>query len=212
MQSVRERSRPLNATPLPTGAAEPTDRELVERLRAREEAALPALYRRYGTLVYSIALRTLGNAQDAEEVTQDVLLNLWKQPGVYDPARGSLGGWLAVMTRNAAVDRYRRRKRHEPAVEPLSIDDSPALWETLPGDDPDDADLRRGIAALVARLTAEQREAIILAYVYGMSQSEIAEHLHRPLGTVKSHLRQGMERLRQLWTAQDSSGHSHNGP
>jgi RNA polymerase sigma-70 factor (ECF subfamily) len=211
MEHVRERAYPLNAPALPASAAEPTDRELVDRLRARDETALLALYRRYGTLVYSVALRTLGDAQDAEEVTQDVLLSLWKQPHVYDPARGSLGGWLAVMTRNAAVDRYRRRRRHEPAAELVSLDGTPALWDLLPGDEPGDPDLRRGLAALVGRLATEQREAIILAYIYGMSQTEIAQHLNRPLGTVKSHIRQGMERLRQLWTSQDLSGQWHDG-
>lgn len=201
----------LNTLPVPTGTAEPTDRELVERLHTRDESALLALYRRHGTLVYSIALRTLGSAQDAEEVVQDVLLNLWKKPDVYVPDRGSLGAWLAVTTRNAAVDRYRHRRRREPAQEPLSIEESPSLWETLESEQSPDLELRRGMAALVGRLTTEQREAIILTYVYGMSQSEIAQRLDRPLGTVKSHIRQGMERLRQLWSAQDNSGQSHHG-
>ncbi len=208
---MRELTIVLDTHTLPASEVEPTDRELVERLRMKDDAALLRLYQRYGTLVYSVALRTLGSTQDAEEVVQDVFMQLWKKSDLYDPARGSLGAWLAVTTRNAAVDRFRRRRRREPAQELVSIDESSQLWEVLHADETEDLELRRGMAALVNRLETTQREAIILAYVYGMTQSEIAKQLDRPLGTVKSHIRQGMERLRQLWLAQDTSGRSQHG-
>ena len=199
-------------TVLPSIADSPTDGELIDRLRRHDEPALRELYRRHSTLVYSIALRTLGNAQDAEEVTQDVFLQLWKKANRYDPARGSLGGWLAVTTRNAAIDRFRHGQRREPDAGELLLDDAPQLWEVLGTDESDDFELRRTVASLVGRLESGQREAIQLAYFYGLSQVEIADRLHRPLGTVKSHIRQGMERLRHLWLAQNTEGTTHDGP
>ncbi|MFN8378862.1 MAG: sigma-70 family RNA polymerase sigma factor [Anaerolineae bacterium] len=201
---VRELTLRFEMTLFPENADSPADGELIARLRAHDEQALLELYRRHGTLVYSIALRTLGNAQDAEEVTQDVFLQLWKKHDRYDSARGSLGGWLAVTTRNAAIDRYRHKQRHETDARALSMDDAPQLWEVIADDDSADLEMRRAVAALVGRLEPNQREAIQLAYFYGMSQSEIADRLHRPLGTIKSHIRQGMERLRQLWLSQNT--------
>lgn len=180
-----------------------TDLDLVNQLRDHEETALVQLYRRYGTLVYSIALRTLGDEKDAEEVTQDVFLRIWEKSDQFDPSRGKFVAWLTTTARNAAIDRLRKRRRREPESEALSLDDTPQLWETIGVENADD-ELRRNIASAIHRLTAEQREAIILAYFYGLSQSEIAEQLQRPLGTVKSHVRQAMQQLRAIWLSQET--------
>lgn len=183
----------------------------MDGLRRHDESALRSLYQRYAGLVYSIAFRTLQNGEDAEEVTQDVFLRLWKQANLWDPKRGSLAAWLSTAARHAAIDLFRRKRRREPDPGPLSLDEHPALWETLPAGTGDDRERQRRVAAMVQRLEAPQREAIVLAYFYGMAQSEIAEHLHRPLGTVKSHIRQGMERLRQIWLAQEETGSERHG-
>ncbi len=179
-----------------------SDVRLVNQVREHDETALIELYRRYGTLVYSIVLRTLGNAQDAEEVTQDVFLQIWRKGHLFDPARGTFVAWLTTSARNAAIDHFRRRRR-EPEQHTVSLDDVPTLAEVLQVEHEED-ELRRSLAAAVRRLSPEQQEAILLAYVYGMSQREIAEQLRRPLGTVKSHIRQGMERLRQIWSSQEA--------
>ncbi len=188
----------------PEGGTPAADTDLVERLGQRDEQALLALYRRYGGLVYSVAWRILDNAQDAEEVTQDVFLRLWRPGHGYDSTRGSLAAWLSITARHAAIDRFRKTRRREPGSLVTSIDQSPQLWETLPAETGDEDERRRSVAAMVHRLAEPQREAIILAFFYGLPQSEIAEVLNRPLGTVKSHIRQGMERLRQIWLAQDA--------
>ncbi len=188
----------------PEGGTPAADTDLVERLGQRDEQALLALYRRYGGLVYSVAWRILDNAQDAEEVTQDVFLRLWRPGHGYDSTRGSLAAWLSITARHAAIDRFRKTRRREPGSLVTSIDQSPQLWETLSAETGDEDERRRSVAAMVHRLAEPQREAIILAFFYGLPQSEIAEVLNRPLGTVKSHIRQGMERLRQIWLAQDA--------
>lgn len=179
------------------------DVHLVNQVREQNEAALVELYRRYGTLVYSIALRTLDNVQDAEEVTQDVFLQLWEKGDQFDRSRGTFIAWLTTCARNAAIDRLRKRRRREPAQGTISLEDSPQVWELLEVETPDD-ELRFSIAAAVRRLSPAQQEAILLAYFYGLSQDEIAKKLRRPLGTVKSHIRQGMDRLRQIWLSQEA--------
>lgn len=188
----------------PEGGSPAADADLVERLRQRDEQALLALYRRYGGLVYSVAYRILDSAQDAEEVTQDVFLRLWRPGHGYESTRGSLAAWLSITARHAAIDRFRRTRRREPGPASVSMDESPQLWESLPAESGEDEERRRSVAAMVRRLAEPQREAIVLAFFYGLPQSEIAEVLNRPLGTVKSQIRQGMERLRQIWLAQDA--------
>jgi RNA polymerase sigma-70 factor (ECF subfamily) len=173
-----------------------SDDPIIQQIRQRNPDALIHLYREYGRLVYSIAYRCLEDAQDAEELTQDVFLRVWDKIGQFDATRGSFTPWLAALTRNAAIDRLRVRRNANTV--PISLDEHAHLQETLKADEPD-LDLQRGLAAAVEALPAEQRQAIELAYFRGMSQREVAATLHRPLGTVKSHIRQGMERLRQLW-------------
>lgn len=168
----------------------------------RSEEALLTLYQRYGTLVYSVALRVLQNQQDAEEVTQDVFMRVWEKADAYDPNRGALTSWLAVMTRHAAIDYLRKQQRRLP--EPIvSLDEHPQLWETLDIDEPD-IELTRQLASAISHLSTEHQEALVLAYMHGLSQREIADHLNRPLGTVKSHLKQALDRLRRLWLSQET--------
>lgn len=181
--------------------ASTTITDLVNKLHNYDEEALIQLYQRYGSLVYSIAFQTLGNEQDAEEVTQDVFLRIWEKSRQFDSSRGKFIAWLTTIARNSAIDRLRKRNRHGLDSQLVSLDDTPQLWETISVDNQDD-DLRRSIASAMHHLTTEQREAIVLAYFYGMSQAEIADQLQRPLGTVKSHIRQGMQRLRELWLSQ----------
>lgn len=158
------------------------------------------LYARYGGAVYGLALRVLGQSGHAEEVTQDVFLKLWEQPDRWDPALGRFSSWLLTLTRNAAIDRlrYEQRRGYHSAVAP--VDDSPgeAGAQATPFSDAlwyDGQVLRR----LLARLPAEQRQLIELAFFGGYTHSELAAMLHLPLGTVKTRLRAGLQKLRALW-------------
>jgi RNA polymerase sigma-70 factor (ECF subfamily) len=185
--------------------AEPPDHELVRRMRNGEEAALETLYRRYGGLVYTLALRTLGDAELAREVLQDTFLRVWTGRETYDPARGRVAWWLMGIARNRAVDVLRSRV-HQSRLrerEPLTA----GMREPSPGDASDAIGLRRAIVDALQSLTAGQRRAIELAYYGGLTQTEIATRLSEPLGTIKSRIRDAMERLRALLAPVNESRH-----
>lgn len=174
------------------------DAELILRLAARDEAALSLLYERYGALVYSLALRVVQNSGLAEEITQDTFLKLWSQPGTYDPQRGRLVAWLMTIARHTAIDRLRKEQRRPQSTE-MELDDVLNTVGTLAVmDDPAwlDGRLLRG---LLEQLPPEQVRVIELAFFGGMSHSEIAETLNIPLGTIKTRVRLGLQKLRALW-------------
>lgn len=178
--------------------SQPAELELLQRIQQGDEEALVALHARYAGLVYSVALRVLNDAMAAEEVTQDAFMRLWHRAETFDPARGAFVPWLLTITRRLAIDTQRRQKR-DPLSTPILMDDNPEAWENvLPVDERETAD-RRLLLEAVAALPEEQRQPIALAYFYGMSHSQIAEHLSLPLGTVKTRLRLGMTKLRAAW-------------
>jgi RNA polymerase sigma-70 factor, ECF subfamily len=175
--------------------AEP-DRELVRRMAAGDEAALGQLYDRYSTLVHSVALRVVGDADDAEEVVEASFWQAWRQASRYEETRGGISTWLVMIARSRAVDRLRAlRRSREQAWEELpepaeTRDDGPTL------DAAESDELRRMVAGAVATLPPEQRETVELAYFRGMSQTEIAEATGQPLGTVKTRARLALQKLR----------------
>jgi RNA polymerase sigma-70 factor (ECF subfamily) len=172
-----------------------TDSALLSQIADHSQQAMLAIYRRYGGLVYSLALQTLRRPTLAEEVTQDVFLKLWQQPERWNPALGQLSSWLLTITRNAAIDRLRREARHQAGDWPAEADDAgPVLT-------PDVAAWADGqlLRDLLQQLSPDQRELIELAFYRGYTHSELAEGLGIPLGTVKTRLRTGMQKLRTLW-------------
>jgi RNA polymerase sigma-70 factor, ECF subfamily len=175
------------------------DSGLVERMMAGDEGALSALYDRYSAMLYAMLLRILKDRGAAEEVLQDLFLQLWLGAARYDASRGSLGGWLLVIGRNRALSRLRGKQRHEilPDPEEFSFDALPSL-ENLE-DDAARTQLMNRLRRALAALPPEQREAVELAYFEGMTQTEIAERMGSPLGTVKSRVRAAMQTLKQLF-------------
>jgi len=174
------------------------DSELIRRIRARDESALSELYQRYGGLVYSLALRVLQNSGLAEEVTQDAFFKVWSQPETWDAERGRLIAWLMTITRHTAIDRLRKEQRR-PMITALELDEALNVVGSLAVmDDPvwQDGKLLR---TLLTRLPTDQVRAIELAFFGGMSHSEIAESLNLPLGTVKTRVRLGLQKLKGLW-------------
>jgi RNA polymerase sigma-70 factor (ECF subfamily) len=179
------------------------DEELMQRLAYRDLVAFRALYDRYGNLVYSAALRVVRDAQIAEDMVQEIFLRIWRKPESYVAQRGRFVTWLTSVTRNRAVDEVRsrgRRFRHETASPeeqerelPAAEQDDPALTAEL-------SDQRRLILAALKQIPAEQREIIELAYFGGLTQQEIADLLSQPLGTVKTRIRLGMQKLRAALT------------
>ncbi len=170
----------------------PDDELLIARLARGDESALAELYDRYGAPAYRLALRILRDASLAEDAVQDAFLGAWRTAAAFDPRRGSASTWLLTLVHRRAVDVVRREQRRR--TEP--IDDAPIAS----GDETDEAvvvlDERRRVQAALEVLTPNEREAIELAYYGGLSQSEVAERLGVPLGTVKSRMFAGLARLR----------------
>ncbi len=178
------------------------DRALVARLAVGDERALGELYDRHGTMAYSLALAIVRERADAEEVVADAFGQVWRNAASYDPGRGSVAGWLATITRSRALDLVRARGRRVRAIERAAQADNDGLAAPMGAAlDPPDRRIERGEARrLVARSLGElpepQRRVIELAYFGGLSQTEIAAELHEPLGTVKTRIRAGLEKLR----------------
>lgn len=174
--------------------AEPTaDPELLRRMRLGDEEALEALYARYGGLIYTLALRIVGDPELAREVLQDTFLRSWDGRATYDPARGRVAWWLIGIARNRAIDLLRSRP-HQARLRERAIEPSAAAAADAGANDA--VDLRRAVMEALAGLPAGQRAAIELAYYGGLTQVEIARELGQPLGTIKSRTRDAMERLR----------------
>jgi RNA polymerase sigma-70 factor (ECF subfamily) len=171
---------------------------LVERLRAQDQTALDTLYERYSKVVYAIALRIIGQAADAEDVVVDSFWQVWQQAASYDASRGQLRTWIVTIARSRALDRLRALRR-SPLADAEEVD--VAGREIVADDDPEQAAWLAQQSSIVrtalASLPREQREALELAYYHGLSQSEVAERLGEPLGTIKTRIRLGMMKLRE---------------
>lgn len=177
----------------PSLNSEISDLALVQSIAQGDERSLAVLYDRYSGPVYSIALRVLHDPEAAEEVLQDTFLRLWQNAHGFDPSRGSLAGWLVVSARNRAISRLRRRR-------PESSDDLLEDSSMVPADFELNADVRQlesRVKTALASLPQEQRLALELAYFEGLTQSEIAERIREPLGTIKSRLRAALQTLRR---------------
>ena len=171
------------------------DGELVRCIGEGDTEALRALYERYGSIVFGMAYRLLGDRQLAEECTQDVFVAIWRGADGYDPKRARVSSWMIAIARNRAVDlaRARAARPADPHSEIRSSDDSPDAADLAAA-----ADSARRVAAALAELSAAQREALTLAYFHGLSHQEIADRLLLPLGTVKGRIRLALDRLREL--------------
>lgn len=162
--------------------------------------ALSILYDRYSRLVYSIALHALVEPSLAEEVTQDVFLRAWEHAATYRPAIGKVSAWLAGITRHRAIDVLRRRRaRAEGHSFPLNdlADFEPPSEQNIE-QETELALQQQRIRRILQELPSEQRHALALAYFRGLTQEEIAQELGQPLGTIKTRIRLGMQKLRQL--------------
>lgn len=178
------------------------DEGLMVAIMSRDEAAFAVLYDRYADLVYSASLRVLADPQLAEDVSQDVFVRVWRRPEAFVPDRGRFITWLLSVTRNRAVDELRARgRRHRREGGPMGDPDEAAepLFHSTPPDPQTSAERREQQAALrnaLSALPAEQRSALELAYLGGLTQQEVAARLDAPLGTVKTRIRLGMHKLR----------------
>jgi RNA polymerase sigma-70 factor (ECF subfamily) len=167
-------------------------------MMAGDESALSKLYDRYSPMLFGMLMRVLNDRQAAEEVLQDLFLQLWRNAGKFDSSRGSLPAWLMVIGRNRGISRLRGRRDREVLedeegdfagtfVSPQNIEDEAARNQVA-----------RTVSTALQQLPPEQRQAVELAYFEGMTQSEIASKTGIPLGTVKTRVRTAMQTLRQV--------------
>jgi len=173
---------------------EATDLSLVAGVRARDESAMAALYDRYSSLVYAVALRVLGDTGAAEDVLQEIFLQLWKKPAAFDSARGSMGAWLSVIARNRSIDALRKRKPE------TDVEDVVLSVETNFAENADRGRALVKIRTALSAMAAPQRSALEMAFFEGLTHTEIAEKTGEPLGTIKTRIRAGLLSLRAAVT------------
>lgn len=177
-----------------------SDVELMDGLVAREEAALDCLIQRFLPAVFNVCARMLGTKADAEEATSDIFLEIWNHPDRFDESRGAALSYLLILTRSRCLDRLRSRNRERSRYSreiPLAeIEDDETSSRDLELDD-----LGTMVKSAVAQLPRAQQEAIELAFFDGMTHREIAAKLNAPLGSVKSHIRRGLLKLKSLVSA-----------
>ena len=178
------------------------DTALIKLIANRDQNALEALIDRYGRLVYSMAYASVGQAETAQEISQEVFIRIWQKSDTYDPDQGKVMTWMASITRYRSIDVLRRLSiRPEGNLLPWDLADmqSHDHKHINPVEDAVDVSLQRTrIRKALAHLPENQQLVISLAYFRGMSNREISEHLGEPLGTVKTRIRLGMQKLRSL--------------
>ncbi len=177
--------------------ADPDDNELLAQVVKGDQRAFLALYDRHASHVYALTLRILHDPMLAEEATQDTFLKLWSRARQFLAERGSLLVWLLTIARRTALDRLRLEARRPTLSDATDPED---LWRDIPETGTSSDETRwRSMYLSVQALPPDQRQVIEMAYYQGLSQSEIAETLGWPLGTVKTRVRAAMEQLRRVW-------------
>ena len=187
----------MTAKALTPDEAQTLDSELLHAVARGDEAALASLYDRYRLILFGLILRILHSRPEAEDILQDVFIQVWKTAANFDESRGRPFTWLVTLARSRAIDRLRalgsRQRVADEAMQeaaPESVSDSEA--------DALQSEQREVVRDALRELPSEQREALVLAYFEGLTQTEIAARLNAPLGTVKTRMRSGMIKLREL--------------
>jgi RNA polymerase sigma-70 factor (ECF subfamily) len=171
------------------------DSSLLALVQTGDEKAMASLFDRYSKLVYSVALRVLRDPSSAEDVLQEVFMQIWRNPDGFTAARGSLGGWLAIVARNRSIDTLRRKR---PSVD---VDDVPLASSYNLADEAERNSLMERAREVIHKLPTEQRKTLEMAFFDGLTHSEIAEMTGDPLGTVKTRIRSGLLTLRKAFQA-----------
>ncbi|WP_040667847.1 sigma-70 family RNA polymerase sigma factor [Nitrolancea hollandica] len=185
-----------------------TDEELVRRMDQGDIDALEVLYDRYSRAVYSFATRIVGDRLLAEEVLQEVFTRSWQQAGRFEFARGSYASWLLSITHNLAIDEIRKRQRRPQRADMVDVAAVLQGQADVAADVEEAAEaseMRERIRTAMEMLPEAQRVVIELAYFQGLTQREIAALLNEPLGTVKTRMRLGMQKLKEFLGTQEGA-------
>jgi RNA polymerase sigma-70 factor (ECF subfamily) len=172
------------------------DGDLLVRLQRRDPQALAELYDRYGQMVFRLILRMVRDRGLAEDLVQETFLRVWNRAGGFDSERGAVGPWLLAVARNRAIDYLRCQGRRIESTIELNETEYPGLFADLSSDTLN-FDLVRQVKRALDQLGSQQREAIEMAYFEGMSQTEIAQRMGQPLGTVKTWMRRALQQMRE---------------
>ena len=172
------------------------DIRLLQAIACGEEIALSELYDRYRLILFGLLVRILHNQSEAEEVLQEVFIQVWQRARDFDEARGKPFTWLVTLTRSRAIDRLRSLGARDRATQE-AVRNVPDVWSDAVTD-AIRAERGRLVRSALLRLPEEQRRALFLAYFEGLSQSEISTRLSTPLGTVKTRVRSGLIKLREM--------------
>jgi RNA polymerase sigma-70 factor, ECF subfamily len=176
------------------------DVALMQKIAAGDDQALLEVYDLYSPLVYAIAFHVLRNAHAAEDISQEIFLQLWRDPAAYNPQRGRLRTWITIIARHRAIDHLRRQQKES------QLPDGVLAIDRLGGRQFDHSlDLRK-VRAICKRLPASQREVLELAYFGGFTHSEIVARTGEPLGTVKSRIRLALQNLRRILLGDEKTG------
>jgi RNA polymerase sigma-70 factor (ECF subfamily) len=195
---IKASERSLNnpsVAPGPARMRSAEDEALLERVRAKDQNSMTDLFDRYGSMVYSVALRILKDPGNAEDVMQDIFFQLWENPAVFNSSRGSLGAWLLVVARNRAIDSLRRRKPSD------SVEDVVLAAKTNLASEAESHSMMDKVRVVLNGLPSEQQKSLELAYFEGLSHSEIAAQTGDPLGTVKTRIRSALMSVRKAFNA-----------
>ena len=182
------------------GAIAAEDMKLMERIAHKDAAAYNQFYRRYGGLLFSTISKVLNDHHDAEDIMQEVMVQLWQKAHLYEPRKGKPLTWLTTMAKNRAIDRIRSKQRRSRLSEEFTSEHH----VTQPEFDESGHDILQtkerdtNLRQAVTKLTPDQQQAIKLTYFDGLTQAEVAERLHEPLGTIKARIRRGVTRLEDL--------------
>lgn len=172
--------------------------ELLRRVGQGDRGSFEQLYDRFSGVLFSIAYRMLKNQEAAEDVLQDVFIQIWKKAPLFDPTRGKPMTWAVTLTRNRAIDLMRSSQRRSNLQESMQQEleehfDDRSSFDAVASDE-----MNKQVRDAIQKLSEDQRTAIELAFFSSMTQAEIAEHLNEPLGTIKARIRRGMIALRNL--------------
>jgi len=176
--------------------AQTPDADLLRAIAQRDETALGSLYDRYRLILFGLLVRILGSREEAEDVLQEVFIQVWRRAADFDEQRGKAFTWLVTLARSRAIDRLRQLSARD-RLATATAQEAPSEASDA-AQDAYQAEQKEIVAAALAQLPEEQRQTLLLAYFEGLTQSEIATRLQAPLGTIKTRMRSGMIKLREF--------------
>ena len=192
---------PINGHRSTKSRFQESDHTLIQQIGAGDQKAFGILYDRYKTLVFSLAVKIVDSHETAEDITLDVFTQIWKNAKKYHPEKGSVKGWIASLARYRSIDTLRRRKVRSDINRPQWSD---VQLEKLPSNDDTGealelAETRKIVSNVIAMLPEDQQEVLAMAYFKGYTHRQIAKALNEPLGTIKTRIRLGIQKLRQMF-------------